>query len=157
MMSLLMDKSTLYHVNSLKSQELIWRHMPRKLTSQWPKNGPVGMTITHLYPSFVTRLWTLLMHAAYKWKIVEGKKVIKSRLCVRGFKDQQWDHVTTSASTAARWTQRMVCSVAANHGWKISIADVNAAFLKGMSFEEMAQILGEKLRVVHLNPPKGSW
>ena len=51
----------------------------------------------------------------------------------------------------------MVCSVAANHGWKISIADVNAAFLKGMSFEEMAKILGDKIRVVHLNPLKGSW
>ena len=57
----------------------------------------------------------------HKWKIVDGKKVIKSRLCARGFKPQQRDHVTTSASIAARWTQRMVCSVAANHGWKISV------------------------------------
>ena len=92
-----------------------------------------------------------------KWKIIDGKKMFKSRLCVRGFEDQQGDHLTTSASTAARWTQRMVCSVAANHGWKISIADVHAAFLKGMSFEEMNIIRNEKLRVVHLNLPKGSW
>ena len=26
-----------------------------------------------------------------------------------------------------------------------------------MSFEEMANIWGEQLRVVHLNPPMGSW
>ena len=38
----------------------------------------------------------------------------------------------------------------------LCIADVNAAFLKGMSFEEMAKILGETNRVEHLNPPKGS-
>ena len=93
----------------------------------------------------------------HKFKIVDGKKVVKSRLCVRGFKDTQGDAVTTSASTAARWTQRLVCSVAANHGWKISIADVATAFLRGMTFDEQAKLTGEPLREVCLNPPKGSW
>ena len=68
----------------------------------------------------------------HKWKFVDGTKVIKSRLCVRGFKDTQADNVTTSASAAARWGQRMVVSTAARHGWTISLADASTAFLQGM-------------------------
>ena len=82
---------------------------------------------------------------------------MKSRLCVRGFKDKEGEHIETSASTASRWAQRMVVSTAANHGWTILIADVKTAFLKGMTFEEIAKVTGEKLRKVEVSPPKGSW
>ena len=93
----------------------------------------------------------------HKLKIFDGKKEIKSLLCVRGFKDQQGDSVTTSDSTAARWIQRLVVSVAAMHGWKISIADVSTAFLRGLTFEEIAKAIGESIREVCFNPPRGSW
>ena len=93
----------------------------------------------------------------HKWKLVDGKKVIKSRMCVRGFKDLQGDKVATSASTAARWAQRLVCSISAIHGWPISIADVSAAFMQGMAFDELRALTGDEMREVSMNPPKGSW
>ena len=92
-----------------------------------------------------------------KWKIVDGVKTVKARLCVRGFKDREADHVVTSASTAARWTQRMVVSMAANHGWKIPLVDVRTAVLRGQAFQEIAKMTGEKLREVCIDPPRGSW
>ena len=93
----------------------------------------------------------------HKWKMVDDKRVIMSRLCVGGFKDIQGQIVTTSASTASRWGQRMVVSIAAQHGWDISIADVSTAFLQGMSFEELAKLTGEEIREVCFNLPKDSW
>ena len=48
-------------------------------------------------------------------------------------------------------------SVAAIHGWNVSIADVSTALLRGLTFEEIAKVTGEPLREVCFNPPKGSW
>ena len=93
----------------------------------------------------------------HKWKIIDGKRSIKSRLCARGFKDRDGDTLETSASTATRWAQRLVISTAVNHGWTIMIADVKCAFLKGMTFEEIAELTGTKLRKVEINPPRDSW
>jgi hypothetical protein len=114
------------------------------------------------HQSFIPRLRSAAKNVidarwVHKWKVVDGKKIIKSRLCVRGFKDVQGQHVTTSASTASRWGQIMVVSAAVQHGWEISIADVSTAFLQGMSFEELAKFTGEEIREVCFNPPKGSW
>ena len=92
----------------------------------------------------------------HKWKYVDGKKIIKSRLCVRGFKDVQGKSVTTSASTASRWGQRMVVSAAVQHGWEVSLADVSTAFLRGMDFDELCKYTGEEKREVCFNHSKGS-
>ena len=43
-----------------------------------------------------------------KWKMIDGKKSIKARLVVRGFKDNQGDIILTAASAASRWGQRLV-------------------------------------------------
>ena len=88
---------------------------------------------------------------------MNDKKVIKSRMCVRGFEDTQGDKCATSASTAATLAQRLVCSISAIHGWPISIADVSAAFMQGMAFDELCALTGVDMREVSVNPPKGSW
>ena len=93
----------------------------------------------------------------HKFKIVEGERVIKSRLCVRGFRDTQGFEVCTAASTATRWTQRLINSIAANNSWKVFTADVGSAFLQGMTFEELQELTGELLREVCFRPPAGSW
>ena len=59
-----------------------------------------------------------------KWKYVDGKRVIKSRLCLRGFKDLESASLTTYAGTTTRWGQRIVTAIAAQKRWPIVIADV---------------------------------
>ena len=65
----------------------------------------------------------------------------------RGFKDSQ-GNLETYSGTASRWSQRLICSVAAQHQWQLISADVGTAFLQGLTFEKMAEATGEPLREV---------
>jgi hypothetical protein len=89
-----------------------------------------------------------------KWKIVDGVKTVKSRLTLRGFKDIQGAMLQTFAGTATRWSQRLVCSIAAIKGWPLFTADVGQAFLRGLTFEELAKLTGEPIRKVSLEVDK---
>ena len=91
-----------------------------------------------------------------KWKLVDGKRVIKARLTVRGYKDLQGGEVKTMATTASRWGQRVVCMAAVQNDWVLYSADVSQAFLKGMSFDEVAKLKGEVKRSVQFEVPPGS-
>ena len=51
------------------------------------------------------------------WKMIDGKKGIKSRLVVRGFNESQADELNTSASTASRWGQRIVNQAVVENQW----------------------------------------
>ena len=82
-------------------------------------------------------------------------KGVKSRLTVHGFKDQQADTLLTYASTAARWAQRIITAQAAQNKWHILTADVGNAFLRGLSFKELARLTGEVERKCAFLPPKG--
>ena len=84
-------------------------------------------------------------------------KTIKARLVVRGFKDSQGDSVDTFASTATRWAQRLVISVAVQNNWQIRCLDVSQAFLQGLDFKTLAKQTGEPLRRVCFTPPSDSW
>jgi hypothetical protein len=77
-----------------------------------------------------------------KWKSVDHNKIVKARLTLRGFKDMQGQSVETFAGTTSRWGQRLICSVAALNKWPMFSADVSAAFLKGITFEELAKETG---------------
>ena len=55
--------------------------------------------------NLLTSKWVL------KWKDVEGKRVIKARLTVQGFKDRQ--QVDNYAGTTSRWGQRLILIIAA--------------------------------------------
>ena len=82
--------------------------MAKEWTS-WNDHGTSKPRLRSAATNVIDARWVL------KWKIVDGVKTVKARLCVRGFKDREADHVVTSASTAARWTQRMVVNMAANN------------------------------------------
>ena len=93
-----------------------------------------------------------------KWKWVQDDKdvwarVIRSRMTVRGFKDRQAQDVLTFTGTCSRWGQRVVNITATQQSWIISCADISSAFLRGMTFEEAAKLLGEPLREVHFDLP----
>ena len=51
-----------------------------------------------------------------KWKEVNGKRIIRARVVVRGFKDLQAAQLSTFAGTTTRWGQRLVNSIAVQHG-----------------------------------------
>eukprot|EP00972_Heterocapsa_arctica_P056315 8308102-Heterocapsa_arctica.AAC.1 len=82
------------------------------------------------------------------WKGVnaDGTKGIKARLTVRGFQDLQGFSLETYAGTASRWGQRMIVSIAAVHGRQLFSADVGSAFLKGLTFDEVATMTGQPVR-----------
>jgi len=91
-----------------------------------------------------------------KWKYVSGEKIIKARLTVRGFRDLQQQGMRTFSATASRWGQRLIVSTVVQHGWELFSADVSQAFLRGLTFEEIALLPGEKERSVQFRVPPGS-
>jgi hypothetical protein len=89
----------------------------------------------------------------FKFKRTPAGKIVKARLCIRGFEDRDAATLATFAGTATRWGQRVVVSVSAQNKWTLSTADVGCAFLRGLTFERLAELTGEPLRVVHFDPP----
>ena len=79
----------------------------------------------------------------YKWKFDQetqgfdelGKakaiirRVIRARLCLRGFKDMDKDTVAKYAGTSQRYSQRVLCSEAVLNGWDLWNSDISKAFL----------------------------
>jgi hypothetical protein len=96
----------------------------------------------------------------YKWKYetVDGvpRRIIRARLCVRGFKDRDKQFLDTYAGTSKRYSQRIVASTAAMRGWPIATADISKAFLQGVTYEELAALTGEPLREVNFTLPNGA-
>ena len=89
----------------------------------------------------------------HKWKYVKshhdaGKKarIIRARLCLRGFKDREAEFLVNYAGTAGRLSQRLVVSEAVVRSWKLTTIDVKKVFLKGSTYEELAKQTGEPLR-----------
>ena len=119
----------------------------RKELDSWIEHGTVQQVAKSGASNIIDCRWL------FKWKLVEGSRVVKARLVVRGFKDQQAEELSNFAGTASRWSQRLIVSTAARYGWTILTADVNTAFLRGLTFEQMSKITGEPLRVVHMSVP----
>ena len=91
-----------------------------------------------------------------RWKLKDGKKIVKARLCLQGFRDKQtMDSV--SSSTATRIGQRLIASVAANHNWNLLCLDISTAFLQGLTFEDLAKLTGDPKRSVQMSPPSDVW
>ena len=96
-----------------------------------------------------------------KWKLEilpDGKtrRVIRARLTLRGFKDQDAANLEKYAGTSQRYSQRLLVSEAANRKWPIVCTDISKAFLQGVTYEELARITGEPLRDVNFYLPPDS-
>ena len=95
-------------------------------------------------------------------RMPDGKMKAKSRLCARGFVDRQKQERPTRSTTATRLSQRIVLSVASTHDFILASLDVSGAFLKGLTFEKIRQILAQKgvtspPRRVVIVPPPNVW
>ena len=84
----------------------------------------------------------------YKWKYVQGKRIIRARLCLRGFKETGADDQTNFASTASRFSQKLLVSECVLRGWVLASSDVPKAFLQGVSYEELASTTDAPMRDV---------
>ena len=82
------------------------------------------------------------------------KRVIRARLTVRGFKDQQAHTLDSYAGTSQRYSQRLVCSEAVLRGWPICTTDISKAFLQGVTYEELSELTGEPIREVNFSLPR---
>jgi hypothetical protein len=80
-------------------------------------------------------------------------RTIRARLTVRGFKNVQKNDVARYAGISSRSAQNIICYEAARRGWPICSADISKAFLQGMSYTDMARIIGEPEREVNLCLP----
>ena len=90
-----------------------------------------------------------------KWKFDPVKKirVCKARLTVRGFQDKD-RHTETFASTASRWGQRIIVMIAVQQQWQLLTADIGAAFLRGLTFQELSSITNQPLRQCSFEFPR---
>ena len=91
----------------------------------------------------------------FKWKNVDGVRTVKARLTIRGYEDMAVDAVNY-AGTASRWGQRLINSVSVQRCWPLFTSDVSSAFLRGLTFEEIAKMSGADVRQVAFTPPKDS-
>ena len=88
-----------------------------------------------------------------KWK-KDGKstvRVVRMRMTLRGFKDLDAGWMQTFAGTSSRIGQRLVASEAAIRGWHMVALDVKKAFLKGITYKQLAEVTGEPERDVCFN------
>ena len=76
-------------------------------------------------------------------------RIIRMRLTLRGFKDKGADYILTFAGTSSRTSQKLIVSEAVIRGWPIVTLDVRKAFLKGVSYKQLAEATGEPERDVN--------
>ncbi len=63
--------------------------------------------------------------------------------------------VETYSGTSSRWGQRWVVAQAVQRTWRIISLDIGSAFLKGLTFDEVAQLQGTERRTIHFDLPPG--
>ena len=98
-----------------------------------------------------------------KWKrMPNGSRKVKSRLCARGCFDRQKDMLSTRSTTATRLSQRILVSSASVHDQDLESWDISGAFLKGLSFEKVRELLRARgvrtpIRKVAIVAPANVW
>ena len=116
---------------------------------RWIDNCAVRRQKRHLARNLVTSRYV------FTWKLQsDGSRLLKCRLTVHGFKDNEKSSLERYSATATRWGQRMVVSTSVQSGWPIASLDISQAFLKGLSFSEIEEQTGRR-REVSLVLPRG--
>ncbi len=121
----------------------------RKECKSFKDNGTYEVALRKECDNICSSKWVV------RWKLVDNVRVVKARLTIRGFQDLQ-SNLNTFSSTASRWGQRLICSVAVQHAWVLLVADVATAFLQGMTFKEISAMSNTEMRDVAFAPPLNS-
>ena len=109
--------------------------------------------------SNATNLMTSKFVAKWKWVEKDGKRIriIRMRLAVRGFQDNEAEDLITYSATGSRTSQKIINSeCACRPGWVLVSVDIDKAFLQGMTYEEIHELTGEGVRNVHFSLPPGA-
>ena len=88
-----------------------------------------------------------------EFKKKEGKTVVKCRLALRGFQEQNQKSLATSSPTATKLGHRIVMQTAADNKWSLEGWDISTAFLQGFSFDNLPS--GMKRQPCGFVPPPG--
>ena len=78
-----------------------------------------------------------------RWVVTEKESKIKSRLCARGYEDNELKERVDSP-TCSKSNLRLLMAICAMKGWKINSLDFQSAFLQGEA------VSGE----IYIKPPK---
>jgi len=71
-------------------------------------------------------------------------------------KGQTEELLEDHAGTCSRWGQRAICSVAAQNQWAIWTIDISIAFLRGKTFQDIAEKIGMNVRSTQVALPYDS-
>ena len=66
-------------------------------------------------------------------------RIIRMRMTLRGLKDKEAEGLVTYAGASSRPSQRLIASEAVIRGWPLTTIDVRKAFLKGLTYKELAE------------------
>jgi hypothetical protein len=91
-----------------------------------------------------------------EFKIKEGLRMVKARLCLKGFAERNQHALHTSSPTATRLGRRLVLHWAAEHGWQVASLDVSTAFLQGWTFDQLKSA-GYERQPCSFRPPANVW
>ena len=138
-------------LKSIQKELLVWAH--NGCISRKPRNQAKNIVDCKFVITWTWELNTVSATESTKQK-QDGRWTIRCRLTIRGFKDQDKDYLDTYAGTAQRYAQRITCAITPQMGWDICIADISKAFLKGVTYTELAKITGEPLREVNFYLPQ---
>ena len=117
---------------------------------RWVDNAAIKRQRRHLARNLVTSRYV------FTWKLqADNSRILKCRLTVHGFKDNEKSSLERYSATATRWGQRMVVSTAVQCAWPLASLDITQAFLKGLTFDEIQKETGGKRREISLVLPKG--
>ncbi|CAK0892089.1 unnamed protein product, partial [Prorocentrum cordatum] len=133
----------------IKHRVEVEKAMPKEL-GNWIELGALKQRSRLGCTNLMDSRWVI------RWKKQpDGKLAVEARLCIKGFQDLQQDRLDTFSATASRQSQRIVNFIAASRPkWALWSCDVGSAFLKGLTFQDVADMTGEPLRTVQLDLPK---
>ena len=76
-------------------------------------------------------------------------RIVRMRMTLRGFKDREAEGLETYAGTSSRPAQRIIVSEAVVRRWPLTTIDIRKAFLKGLTYKELAETTQEPAREVN--------
>ncbi len=86
-----------------------------------------------------------------------SQKTIRARLTVRGFKYCERGDIDRYAGTSSRCSQKALVSEAVLRAWDLITTDISKAFLQGVTYDESAELTGDRPREVNFYLPRATY